>query len=397
MLRMPRSIMLCLGLSLASAHGRQVSVAAGANLQAAVDAAQGGDTLLIAPGTFNGLKIVDRIFSAAAPLVLKKAPGTGEAVVGEPYWKTIDIKNCSYLVLDGLNVDRGGKDAVGIWVSASDHIIIRGCKVLNLGHGGIHVQTSEYVDLIDNVIGNTGMVQDAYGEGIYIGTGSTSAPFPDRNDYIWIEGNEIYENGHGEAINVKSEAFHVTVRRNDIHDVHPSTATQLNQGGISINDAQLSVNNNYELNISRDVWVEDNTVTRVSGGLKSGWNNCITFFGTGVMVLRNKVSHCADFGILGHRWNNLEIMGYVHGNEISSSGTAMSIDPSLEIAHADPGPNPNVPQTWYGRQGTVGGGQAPARPRNGSAGKILRLGPGDAEVLIQLPDGGQVDLLGRPR
>jgi hypothetical protein len=328
------------------ANARIVYIQNGSNLQAAIDQAKGGDTLLVKPGTYGSVKIQNKNFSASNPVIVKK-DGTGTVIINGSNWKRFEVINCSYWVFEGLKIDAGGVESSGLWIKDSHHIIIKNNEIKNIGHVGIHVNTSSYIDIIGNEIAYTGRTQPAYGEGIYIGSGSTSAPFPDRNDYIWIEDNLIYECGYGEGINIKSEVFHCTVRGNTVRNIHPSTTSQLNQAAISINDAHLSVQNNYLLTTSRDTWVENNTVYAVSGGQRSGWNNGIFFGGIGVHVLNNTVYDCTDNGIIGHHWNNLGILNYVYGNTTYNNGTNVYINPVLNVKYENPSPNPNTPQEWY--------------------------------------------------
>ena len=357
---------MCIGILYSNAA--TISVYPGDNLNTKINSASGGDIVLVKPGTYyQSIKIENKNFSSSNPVIVKK-DGTGTVLINGSSWIQLDIINCSYWVFEGLKIDKQNANSAGIWIKDSDHIIIKNSVITRVGQAGIHVNTSSYIDIIDNEISYTGKTQPAYGEGIYVGSGSTSAPFPDRNDYIWIEGNEIFECAYGEGINIKSEVFHCTVKGNTVHHIHPSTTTQLNQAAISINDANLSVRNSYYLNTSRDVWVENNTVYSVSGGQRSGWNNGIFFGGTGVYVLNNTVYNCADYGIIGHKWNNLGIQNYVYGNTTYSNGTNVSIDLILSVSYSNPGNNPNSKQTWYG--GGSGDSQAPSVPANLSANNL---------------------------
>lgn len=334
-------------------NARIVDVPSGSNLQTAINQAKGGDTLLVEGGDYDIILIENRHFSESLPLVIKAQTARSVVVSSSSYTSTspLRINNSSYVVIDGLVFKKGfsGPDVN----KNSHHIILHNIEITEVGKSGLNIHgSSNYVDVINCEIHHTGLYEPAYGEGIYVGRGAYSSDwsnFPDNCEYIWIEGCKIYENGLGEAINIKGETFHATVKGNIIHDVHPSSnnPNQLNQAAISINDACHSNTRNYRLNESRDIWVENNIVYNVSGGEKPGWNNGIAFWGTGVYVINNTVSNCADYGILGHHWCNLNQQNYVYGNTVSDCSTNIYIDPVLKVKYESPVPNPHAPQTWY--------------------------------------------------
>lgn len=99
---------------------------------------------------------------------------------------------------------------------------------------------------------------------------------------------------------------------------------------------------------SENVLVKGDAISNVnvSGGY-SDWNNGIMFFGTGVYILNNTINNCANIGIYGNNWKNLNLLNYVYGNTISSCGTNMYLHPEVKVSKSDPGKNPNSPQKWY--------------------------------------------------
>ena len=215
---------------------------------------------------------------------------------------SLEITGCSYIIIEGLCLINA---MWGIYVKSSDHIIIKNNEIYNTGQEGVHIgRSSQYIDISGNKIHNTGRFKSKYGEGIYVGSGSYSGTnFPDNCEYIWIEENNIYESGNGEGINIKGESFHITVINNKIHDIHPGTAEQYNQAGITVEGMANSLDHDYRLSEKRDVWVENNTIWNISDGY-SDWNNGIMFFGTGVYIVNNTIYNCANKGILGNNWKN---------------------------------------------------------------------------------------------
>lgn len=329
-----------------SIQARIVMINPGQDHNSILNNSNGGDTVIFKPGNYLSINLSNKKFSWDAPLVLKSFE-TGKVVIsGSTFSKgcSIELINCSYIIIDGLIFTNS---MWGIYIKSSDHIIIKRNEVFNTGQEGIHIgRSSIYVDVLANTIHDTGKFNPKWAEGVYVGSGSYSGnTFPDNCEYIWIEDNNIYETGKAEGINIKGECFHITVRNNRIHDIHPGTSEQYNQAGITVEGVANSLENNYRLDEKRDVWVENNTVCNVYNGY-SDWNNGIMFFGTGVYILNNTISNCTNKGIFGNNWKNTGQLNYVFGNKISQCGIIMSIQPELKVSETDPGRNPNSPQRW---------------------------------------------------
>jgi hypothetical protein len=338
---------LIFGIMFHEIHARVIEVHPGENLNDILNNAVPGDTVLVKSGTYSRIRLTDKNFSELKPLVVKvddseKVIIKGNTVAGN---SSLEMVSCSYIVFEGFAFTNS---MWGIYVKNSNHIILRYNEIYLTGQEGCHVgRSSKYVDIIGNIIHNTGLYNPKWAEGIYVGSGSYGRNgFPDNCEYIWIEGNHIYETGKAEAINVKGECFHVTVRNNNIHDIHPGTSEQYNQAAITVEGAGSSITHNYRLSENRDIWVENNTIRNVSDG-HLDWNNGIMFFGTGVYILNNTISNCTNKGIFGNNWKNLGHQNYVFGNTISKCGTNMFIHPDVKVNETNPGKNPHFPQKWY--------------------------------------------------
>ena len=340
------TIVLTFGILLQSAQAGKIVVSPGDDLNEILNNAKGGDLVLIKSGTYKNVTISNKRFTVENPLVVRSYDSSAVLISGNTVSKgcSLEFINCSYIVIEGLTFTNS---MWGIYVKSSDHIIIRNNEVYGTGQEGIHIgRSSKYVDIIGNTIHNTGLFNSKWAEGVYVGSGSYSGSnFPDNCEYVWIENNHIYETGNAEGINVKGESFHVTVRNNKIHDIHPGTLEQYNQAGITVEGTANSIENNYRLSERRDIWVENNTVFNVSGGY-SDWNNGIMFFGTGVYILNNTIYNCANKGIFGNNWKNIGLQNYVYGNNVYDCSTIMDIDPELKISKTDPGLNPHSRQKW---------------------------------------------------
>ncbi len=341
-------MLLTFGIILQQLQAGIITVNKGEDLNAIINSAQGGDTVVIKPGTFNKVNLSNKNFSKKKPLIIRSSGTETVIVKGDTISKgsAVELSNCSYISFEGISFTNA---MWGIYVKNSEHILIRNNKVYYTGQEGCHIgRSSKYVDVIGNTIHHTGRFNSKWGEGIYVGSGSYGGRnnFPDNCEHVWIEGNQIYETGNAEGINVKGECFHVTVRNNKIHDIHPGTSVQYNQAGITVEGSENSIKNGYRVSEKRDVWVENNTIENVSGG-HADWNNGIMFFGTGVYILNNTIKNCINKGIYGNDWKNLGLQNFVYGNTISDCGTIMYIHPELKVTESDPGKNPHSPQKWY--------------------------------------------------
>ncbi|HAQ18135.1 MAG TPA: hypothetical protein DCR40_02760 [Prolixibacteraceae bacterium] len=340
-------MLLAFGMIFLQTQAAVIVVNASEDLNIIINSAKGGDTVLVKPGTYPKVSLSDKKFSEQKPLVVR-ANGSGTVIVkGDTIRKgsALEVINCNYIIIEGITFTNA---MWGIYVKSSEHILIRNNEIYYTGQEGCHIgRSSRYVDIIGNKIHHTGQFNSKWGEGVYVGSGSYGGSnFPDNCEYIWIEGNHIYETGNAEGINVKGESFHVTVRNNKIHDIHPGTSVQYNQAGITVEGTENSMKNNYRVSEMRDVWVENNTIENVSGGY-SDWNNGIMFFGTGVYILNNTVNNCANIGIFGNNWKNLGMQNYVYGNMVTNCGTNMYLHPEVKVSKSDPGKNPHSPQKWY--------------------------------------------------
>jgi len=339
-------MILTIGIMFQATQARIIVVNPGEDLNEILNNTLEGDTVLVKSGTYKNVSLSNKRYSEKNPLVVRAYGSDTVFVSGNTISKgsSLEINNCSYIVIEGLTFINA---MWGIYVRSSDHIILRNNEIYDTGQEGSHIgRSSHYVDIIGNKIHNTGQFNSKWGEGIYVGSGSYyGSNFPDNCEYIWIEGNHIYETGNGEGINIKGESFHVTVRNNTIHNIHPGTSEQHNEAGITIEGVENSIKHDYRLSEKREVWVENNTISNVSDGY-SDWNNGIMFFGTGVYILNNTIYNCANRGIYGNIWKNIGLQNYVYGNSISDCGTNMYLHTELNVSESDPGKNPYSPQKW---------------------------------------------------
>lgn len=312
----------------------------GDNLQAAINNAQGGDVIIVNGGNYAGtIHIQNRSFTATNPLIIRNGNGTPHITGSGSYsgGTTFRITNSSYIVLDGLKLSNS---LYGCFITLSDHIIVKNCEITDTGQEGLHARDDiEYVDVIDCHIHHTGRRPDheGWGEGIYIGGSSTNVP----TRFVFIEGNEIYECGLGEGINVKaSDSEKVTVTNNHVHYIHPGKSTSPNA---QWNGGAIAVSHHFT-STDRQIWIQNNLIEDVYGGQVS--NSGIMTQQSNTRVINNTIRNCGDRGIWFNDFESTSAC-WNFGNTFVNNGTNVFIASGAQVFTTNPGLSPFVAQSWY--------------------------------------------------
>lgn len=332
----PFLILWCAGL-FTTLSGRTIPVSSGDNLANKIAGAVGGDTVLVGSGTYGGFTLQNRTFTRNAPLIIRAAPGA-TPLLSTGNWYLVQITGCSYVVIDGLTTDGAGQP---FYCTDVDHLILANLEVRNTGQEAVHIRgTSAYVDILRCHIHHTGSSAPQWAEGIYLGSGNT--PFM-NTDYVWIEGNEINNTGNSEAINIKSQSYHITVRNNRIHDIAPGTATQYNQSALSCEALDYS----FRPGADPDIWIENNEIYNVTYGQ---WANGMQLTSMGSRVKNNHIHDCRQNCIFFNNYvaGSSPFTNYLFNNTLEGCGQGdYNTTSTLPISYTDPGTNPNQPQDWY--------------------------------------------------
>ncbi len=348
-----------------------------------------GETITINPGIYNPILVEGKQFSANNPLILKAA---GDGVIiergseqwmnpnpnGDSYDAAVFIE-CSYIALEGIEFVGGDR---GVTVHRSDHMIFRDCDFTQTLEAGVKVENnSEYIDFIDCLFAHTGLghvdrqKHPSFGEALYVGRGSYKnwGQWPDATKYVWVEGCEFKHTGRGEAINIKAEVFHCTVKNNYIHDVALNVYDfdQTNSGAISLDHSLGYQGTTYREGERRENWVEGNRIETIRSGIQPGEpyvdNNSasrrriagIYSAGTGNNIVGNTVTDVTNGtlpeeanGIRFNHWSSDITKNIIWDNEVTNAedgndfGNLPNNAGSLAI-NQDPGSNPNSAQSWY--------------------------------------------------
>ncbi|WP_437680871.1 choice-of-anchor Q domain-containing protein [Sorangium sp. So ce131] len=162
-------------------------------IQAGLNAAAAGDTVLVKAGTYNENVSFKRGGSAAAGCLTLKGEagaildGTGKNGAG------IDISSKSYVRVAGMTVQnfKGADTPIGISVSGSSSVL----------------------EIRDNVVHHIESSDDAHGIALY---GTSATPMTD----ILVDGNEIRDCklGSSESLVLNGNITNFVVSRNTVHD-----------------------------------------------------------------------------------------------------------------------------------------------------------------------------------
>jgi hypothetical protein len=187
-----------------------------------------GDTLRLHGGTYDtdGFWLGNKAGTAALPVVIEAYPGEKPVMNCIDYSRNcIDISNCSYLTLRGLEVKgSGGDGAKSTANTTNDHITIEYCIFHDVIGCGIDTKGNDSYWLVRyNEIYNTNVT----GEAMYFGTNSSTTYI--LHESI-VEYNYIHNTGgsQGDGIEIKWGGHGNIIRHNVLHNVRqPSIITQL--------------------------------------------------------------------------------------------------------------------------------------------------------------------------
>lgn len=249
-------------------------------LRQALSSVQPGQTIRLAPGTYSGNFTLERGGTSQAPVWIC---GPRTAVLDGA-----DIRSGAALRLNGVShVNLAGftvQNALqGVMVKHSDHVTVTGLRVRQMGYEGVHLYAFTTDSVVhDNEISDTGSVDVAYGEGVYIGTsgarwGEVTGGKPDTTSRIAVVDNTIDRAG-AEPVEAKAGTSDGVISGNVISDHQPGSRAKGwvlvtgNDWLVRNNTGSRAVTNGYVLMKSGRDWGLDNVVVGNSGRVDAdGW------------------------------------------------------------------------------------------------------------------------------
>jgi parallel beta-helix repeat protein len=171
-----------------------VLVSSSDELSSALASATPGSVLLLAPGTYSGHFTATTAATAAAPLTLcgNRSAVIDGGALGSGY--ALHLDGAQYWSLIGFSVTGAQK---GILLDNSSNNTLSNLSVTSVGDEAVHLRAGSSDNLVENnTIGQTGLAEAKFGEGIYVGTAQSnwctiSNCNPDQSDRNRLVGNTI--------------------------------------------------------------------------------------------------------------------------------------------------------------------------------------------------------------
>ncbi|MEU4203822.1 right-handed parallel beta-helix repeat-containing protein [Streptomyces sp. NPDC045470] len=212
LLSLPAAVLLSVGALLSTpgaAHGstpgpapaappttaRTIDVSTAAQLKDALSAAEPGDTVRLADGTYQGNFKAATAAGTSARITLT---GSAKAVLAASGGYGLHLNGASYWTVRGITVTGGQK---GIVTDGANGVVLDSVTVHGLDMEGVHFRKSSRDGVIKNSrIYDTGRDGSGMGEGVYVGSAGGTG---DKSDNVQILRNTIGPGVGGENIDIK--------------------------------------------------------------------------------------------------------------------------------------------------------------------------------------------------
>ncbi len=279
------------------------SVNSSKSLEAAIEAAQAGDRIVLEDGEYDGLFLNGLAGTKESPIVFA-ARNRRKAVINGSYRsRNLKLSDCGYLSFYGIRFTEGEFWGVTVGPAYSEDTETLGCRQIRLidcefDHAGqtlVKINgNSSGIEIRDCEFHHSGMKKGGhkpYAEGLYVGDGSM---LTDRSNGITIMNNYFHDIGNddnwGEAIDLKRQIYDVRILGNRIEDVVVNS-----DGAISA----LMDPVDYPANITDpSVFINGNTIRGVRKR-EGGWNGAgICIGANGIHIEGNAVSETAGPALL---------------------------------------------------------------------------------------------------
>ena len=182
---------------------RAVDVASAYELRTALSAAQPGDEIRLAPGSYVGNFTIGHGGTATAPVVVC---GDSDAILDGGVTATgytLHVWNAPYSVVQGFTVEHGQK---AVMIDNSPDVTVDNLTVQSTGYEGVVFRHgSSYGVIRNSTITNTGLDAPQYGEGVYVGSADNNwvGGVPDKTDGVQVLDNRIGPGVAAEEVDVK--------------------------------------------------------------------------------------------------------------------------------------------------------------------------------------------------
>ncbi len=269
-------------LMAASLPATTIEIGPGADIVAAMQGLQPGDTLILDAGTYSlsGFFAIGLTGSNALPIVIRAKPGASVLIQQTADQNIINIDTSTFLTIDGIEFSGGSR---GIRIMGGHDITIQNCHVHGTSANAIAANDDGYsyanLRFIHNEINDTGDT----GEGFYLGCNNDTCRIHDSlvaNNYIHdLNGASVTQ---GDGIEIKKGSYANIVRDNVIHDTgYPgitmydvNNAQGTSNGGPNLIERNLVWNTSDNgIQVTADATVRNNIV--LSAGASAFASNAI--------------------------------------------------------------------------------------------------------------------------
>jgi hypothetical protein len=283
------------------------AVSTAMQLAQALAGAHPGETIVLAPGTYQDDFVATASGTAGAPITLcgsRSAVLEGQSM-GHGY--VLHLNRASWWRLEGFTVEGGQK---GVVTDNVTHDLIYDLYVHTIGDEAIHLRDFSSDNTVShNIVRDTGLHTQFYGEGIYVGTAHKnwckySGCQPDASNHNLIIGNNI-ANTTAENIDIKEGTTGGTISGNTLNGtgmVSSAATSWVNVKGngwtIENNKGADSVGNGFSVHQVYPGWGVGNIFRSNEASLSgSGYGIYVQSSRLGTLVACNNVAAGAGGGI----------------------------------------------------------------------------------------------------
>lgn len=190
---------------------REVLVTTTEELHAALADAQAGDEIILREGVYThsdwigvwAFFYAEASGTADKPIIIRSEdPEKPATISGNTYETKVALRIIgSYWEIRDLNICNAAK---GIFLEKSEHTVISGCEVYDIGDEAIHIIDNSSYNLVENCyIHDTGKLTPEYGEGVYIGSSHKAEGYGFDCHYNTVRGCSIGPNVTADHVDIK--------------------------------------------------------------------------------------------------------------------------------------------------------------------------------------------------
>jgi len=230
--------------SLAACSDATANISTADDLTKALESAQPGEVLVLADGVYNGQFVIATSGTEAQPITI--CGGRNAIIDGGGVRSGYAVHvTANWVNLEGITIRNAQK---GVVADGSNHITLRTLEVHTIGDEAIHLRSLSSDNIVQsNLVHDTGLRRDKFGEGIYVGSAVSNWEKygdggPDLSDRNLVEANLIWATT-AESIDIKEGTTGTIVRANWFDGSALSGADSwIDAKG---NDAQISENHGF--------------------------------------------------------------------------------------------------------------------------------------------------------